>query len=79
MITRPAWEDALRRLSDYGGTVRLDLSGLAFSDVAGAGALAVAALDLAAGRRVVLDRPPASLRRALEIFRPDVTALEVVK
>jgi anti-anti-sigma regulatory factor len=77
--TRPVWENALRRLDAYGGTVRLELSGLSFSDVAGAGALAVAAQELSEGRRVLLDRPPVSLRRALETFWPDVTALEVVK
>ncbi|WP_225821668.1 STAS domain-containing protein [Streptomyces naphthomycinicus] len=56
----------------------LDLSAVTFVDVAGVSALAAAAQDLPQGRRIVLEDPPAVLRRVLHLFWPDLDAIEVV-
>ncbi|WSA47662.1 STAS domain-containing protein [Streptomyces sp. NBC_01803] len=74
---RTEWRDVLERLTRQDGDVYLELSGITFVDVAAASELAVAAQRLGAGRRIVVDRPPSSLRRALRIFWPDLTAIEV--
>ncbi|MCX4767322.1 STAS domain-containing protein [Streptomyces sp. NBC_01275] len=78
VITCPAWEQALERLSRLDEAVcHLELSSVSFVDVAGASALAATAQELPRGRRIVLDRPPATLRRLLDMFWPDLTAIEV--
>ncbi|WP_059013126.1 STAS domain-containing protein [Streptomyces specialis] len=74
---RAEWRDALERLTGQDDDVYLELSAVTFTDVAAASELAAAAGRLGAGRRIVVDRPPSSLRRALRIFWPDLTAIEV--
>ncbi|MFE5922036.1 STAS domain-containing protein [Streptomyces sp. NPDC056468] len=54
-----------------------ELSAVTFADVAGVSALAVTAHGLTTGRRVVVKRPPACMRR-LEMFWPKLHAIEVV-
>ncbi|MEV1026043.1 STAS domain-containing protein [Streptomyces sp. NPDC050264] len=76
--TYPVWERALERLvRQDGDSYYLELSAVTFVDMAGAEALAVAAQSLERGRRLVLDRPPRSLSRLLELFWPDLSAIEV--
>jgi anti-anti-sigma factor len=79
LITRPAWEQTLQQLalSDE-EACHLELSAVTFMDVAGVSALAVAAQGLPQGRRIVLEEPPAALRRVLEMFWPDLPAVEVI-
>ncbi|GGX51845.1 hypothetical protein GCM10010358_01850 [Streptomyces minutiscleroticus] len=78
LATRAAWESLLERVLHEGEDVYcLELSEVAFADVAGATALAVAAQRLDARRRIVLHRPPAALRRTLEAFWPGLRAIEV--
>ncbi|GGX09411.1 STAS domain-containing protein [Streptomyces chryseus] len=79
LITRPAWEQTLHQLalSDE-EACHLELSAITFVDMAGVSALAVAAQGLPEGRRIVLEEPPAALRRVLDMFWPDLTAVEVV-
>ncbi|MFI8308788.1 STAS domain-containing protein [Streptomyces sp. NPDC085927] len=79
LITRPAWEQTLHQLalSDE-EAYHLELSAITFVDVAGASALAVASQDLPEGRRIVLEKPPAALRRVLDMFWPDLPSIEVV-
>jgi anti-anti-sigma regulatory factor len=77
--TCPAWEWTVRQLPLRKEIVcHLEMSAVTFVDVAGASALAVAAQDLPAGRRVVVERPPATLPRLLEMFWPDLSVIEVV-
>ncbi|MEU6394633.1 STAS domain-containing protein [Streptomyces sp. NPDC046939] len=76
--THPEWERALSRLArETGDPVHLELSDVTFVDMAGATALAVTALGLGHDRRLVLDRPPPGLSRLLELFWPDLPAIEV--
>ncbi|GGL68418.1 hypothetical protein GCM10010129_09720 [Streptomyces fumigatiscleroticus] len=76
--THAIWERVLDRAVREGGTAYcLELSGVTFVDVAGAGALAAAAQRLPAGRRLVLHRPPLALRRVLDMFWPDLATIEV--
>ncbi|MER6342851.1 STAS domain-containing protein [Streptomyces sp. NPDC001595] len=76
--TRDIWESALERVVQGPEEVcHLELSALTFVDVAGAVALAAAARRLPGGRRLVLHRPPPTLRRTLELFWPDLPAIEV--
>ncbi|MFI0242210.1 STAS domain-containing protein [Streptomyces sp. NPDC016845] len=78
LSTQDVWEHALSRLARQpGGPVHLELSDLSFVDMAGATALAVTAQGLGPGHRLVLDRPPAALSRLLELFWPDLPAIEV--
>jgi anti-anti-sigma regulatory factor len=56
---------------------RLELSALTFVDAAGASVLVATAQALEEGRRIVLHRPPPALSRLLELFWPDVRAIEV--
>ncbi|SHN27745.1 STAS domain-containing protein [Actinacidiphila paucisporea] len=79
LSTRPAWQSALEEMLVQGSDIYLDLSGLSFVDVGGAGALARAAQRLPAPGRIVLSGPPASLRRTLDLFWPDLEAIEVTK
>lgn len=77
--TCPAWEQTLEQLALRNEKVcHLEMSAVTFIDVAGASALAVAAQELPAGRRVVVERPPAALRRLLEMFWPGLSVIEVV-
>jgi anti-anti-sigma regulatory factor len=79
LATRPVWEQALSRLAQGDEEAcHLELSAVTFVDVAGASALAVAAQGLSEGRRIVLEQPPAALRRVLDVFWPDLPAIEVV-
>ncbi|MGW2385738.1 STAS domain-containing protein [Streptomyces lincolnensis] len=78
LATRGVWERALEQVVDGDGDVYyLELSSVTFVDVAGAGALACAAQRLPDGRRMVLHRPPPVLRRVLETFWPELSAIEV--
>ncbi|MEU1269519.1 STAS domain-containing protein [Streptomyces sp. NPDC005799] len=78
LVTRVDWERALERAVREGGRVyRLELSAVTFVDVAGAGALAAAAQTLEEGRRIVLQQPPPTLRRLLDMFWPGLPAIEV--
>ncbi|WP_328406151.1 STAS domain-containing protein [Streptomyces sp. NBC_00390] len=78
LATCPAWEQTLDRLALRDAEVcHLELSAVTFIDVAGVSALAVTAQELPAGRRIVLDQPPATMRRLLEMFWPDLAAIEV--
>ncbi|MBL1080886.1 STAS domain-containing protein [Streptomyces actinomycinicus] len=75
--THGIWERALERAVHEGEDVYyLELSELTFVDVAGAGALADAARRFG-GRRLVLDRPPASLPRMLDLLWPGLPKVEV--
>ncbi len=79
LSTRPAWERALGCLAQQDAEVcHLELSAVTFVDVAGASALAVAAQGLPEGRRIMLEQPPASLGRVLDMFWPDLRSVEVV-
>ncbi|MEV5509663.1 STAS domain-containing protein [Streptomyces orinoci] len=75
--TRVAWEGALATLPGRPGRVYLELSLVTFVDVAGTAALAFTAQRLGSGRRLIVDRPPPSMRRALEAFWSDLPAIEV--
>jgi anti-anti-sigma regulatory factor len=79
LITRPAWEQTLHHLalSDE-EACHLELSAVTFVDVAGVSALAMTAQGLPQGRRIVLEEPPATLRRVLDMFWPDLPAVEVM-
>ncbi|MEW2082990.1 STAS domain-containing protein [Streptomyces sp. NPDC005283] len=79
LATRTAWERALDSLVGGSGDVYLDLSAVTFIDVAGMSTVAVAAQHLGTGRRMVLEGPPPTLRRALDMFWPDLAAIEVTK
>lgn len=72
------WERAPEQAVREGEAVYyLELSEVTFVDVAGAGALAAAAGRLGDGRRLVVRRPPPTLCRVLEAFRPGLPAIEV--
>ncbi|MEU1017906.1 STAS domain-containing protein [Streptomyces sp. NPDC005900] len=76
--TRPAWEQALERAARrQRGPYHFDLSALTFIDMAGATALAMTAQGLHGGQRLVLESPPPALSRLLELFWPDLSAIEV--
>ncbi|MFG2576763.1 STAS domain-containing protein [Streptomyces sp. NPDC048481] len=79
LTTRPAWEQTLHHLalSDE-EACHLELSAVTFVDVAGVSALAVTAQGLTQGRRIVLEQPPATLRRVLDMFWPDLPTVEVM-
>ncbi|MEV5434622.1 STAS domain-containing protein [Streptomyces sp. NPDC052682] len=78
LTTRTEWERVLEKAVREGEDVYyLELSDVTFVDVAGAGALVAAAERLRDGRRLVLHRPPPALRRVLELFWPDLPAIEV--
>lgn len=77
--TQAAWEAALESLVAQDDDVYLDLSGLTFVDVAGTRILAHAAQRLTVPRRILLAQPPPSLRRALDMFWPDLETIEVTR
>ncbi|MHC3472121.1 STAS domain-containing protein [Streptomyces sp. 7R007] len=80
LATRAVWQGALDRAVDAHWSSRvywLELSAVTFVDVAGTGALAAAANRLDDGRRLLLYRPPTTLRRALGLFWPDHEGIEV--
>ncbi|MEU3370064.1 STAS domain-containing protein [Streptomyces sp. NPDC006711] len=79
LLTRPAWERTLHHLalSDE-EACHLELSAVTFIDVAGASVLAVTAQGLPQGRRIVLEEPPNTLRRVLDLFWPDLCTVEVM-
>lgn len=73
------WERILGGLLQREGDIRMDLSGLTFVDVAGATSLARAAQGMPGDRRIVVRKPPVSLTRVLELFWPELVAIEVVE
>ncbi|MCT9083710.1 STAS domain-containing protein [Streptomyces fulvoviolaceus] len=76
--THLIWERALERaVREDEAVYFLELSALTFVDVVGTGALAAAAQQLDDGRRLVLHRPPPALSRVLDMFWPDLSAIEV--
>ncbi|GHE60501.1 hypothetical protein GCM10018785_32030 [Streptomyces longispororuber] len=76
-VTRPSWERALTELSRcHEGVSYVELSQVAFVDVAGVTALAVTAMNLPDGR-VVVEHPPPQLPRVLRLFWPDLDRIEV--
>ncbi|MDJ0462066.1 STAS domain-containing protein [Streptomyces sp. H27-C3] len=77
LTTHQTWASALDVLADRQEDVYLDLAGLTFVDVAGASTLAATALSRGVGRRMVIERPPPSLRRTLDMFWPDLATIEV--
>ncbi|GAA2270371.1 hypothetical protein GCM10010234_00800 [Streptomyces hawaiiensis] len=78
LTTRAIWEGVLEEAVREGEDVYyLELSDVTFVDVAGAGALADAAGRLRDGRRFVVRRPPAALRRTLDLLWPGQTGIEV--
>jgi anti-anti-sigma regulatory factor len=80
LATQPVWERLQETLVCGDEPVcHLELSGVTFVDVRGAASLAAAAQALGDGRRMVLRRPPASLRRTLELFWPELAAIEVAQ
>ena len=80
LATQPVWERLLEELVDGDEPVcHLELSAVTFIDVRGAASLAAAARTLGEGRRIVLWRPPASLRRTLELFWPELSMIEVAQ
>ncbi|MFF5531483.1 STAS domain-containing protein [Streptomyces cinerochromogenes] len=76
--TRRIWERALDRAVREGEDVYyLELSALTFVDVAGVGALADAARGFGGRRRLVLDRPPDTVPRILDLLWPGLPGIEV--
>ncbi|MGW2996851.1 STAS domain-containing protein [Streptomyces sp. NPDC001193] len=77
--SRPVLSAALGVLTRIPGpVVHLDLSGVAFLDVAAVAALVRAnATVTGQGRRLVLHHPPYSLRKVVEMFPDECAALEV--
>ncbi|MER5311761.1 STAS domain-containing protein [Streptomyces sp. NPDC002773] len=77
VLTRPSWEQALAELARRHADVSyVELSDVAFVDVAGVSALAVTAMNLADGR-VVVEHPPPQLPRVLKMFWPGLDRIEV--
>jgi anti-anti-sigma factor len=76
--THDVWTDVLAAVAETGRCAHvLDLSEVAFVDVAGAEALAATAHRLGDGRRIVLHNPPRTLRRVLEMYWPGLPGIEV--
>ncbi|MGW0364637.1 STAS domain-containing protein [Streptomyces sp. NPDC002990] len=77
VLTRSSWEQALTELARrHEGVSYVELSDVAFVDVAGVSALAATAMGLPGGR-VVVEHPPPQLRRVLEMFWPALERIEV--
>ncbi|WP_151773072.1 STAS domain-containing protein [Streptomyces abyssomicinicus] len=78
LATRAVWTDVLAEAVEGGRSAYvLELSEVAFVDVAGAEALAAAARRLETGRRIVLHDPPRTLSRVLEMYWPGLPGIEV--
>ncbi|MFF8937557.1 STAS domain-containing protein [Streptomyces paradoxus] len=78
LTTRAIWEGVLEQaVREDDDVYYLELSGVTFVDVAGAGALAAAAGQLRDGRRFVVRRPPPVLRRTLDLLWPGQEGIEV--
>lgn len=76
--THMVWEQALERVAQrHYGSYHFDLSALTFIDMAGATALALTAQGLNGEQRLVLESPPPALSRLLELFWPNLPAIEV--
>ncbi|MFI9830999.1 STAS domain-containing protein [Streptomyces sp. NPDC051913] len=76
-LTSAPWERALSELARrHAGVSYVELSDVAFVDVAGVTALALTAMNLPEGR-VVVENPPPQLQRVLELFWPDLDRIEV--
>ncbi|MFF4957638.1 STAS domain-containing protein [Streptomyces sp. NPDC001222] len=76
--TRSGWREALGLLMRQEGTpLHMELSELAFIDVAGVTDLVTAARSLPEGRHLVVHRPPPQLTRVLDIFWPGTGGIEV--
>ncbi|MEU7645913.1 STAS domain-containing protein [Streptomyces huasconensis] len=76
--THMAWEQALERVVQRPhDSYHFELSALTFIDMAGVTALAMTARSLNGGQRLVLESPPPALSRVLEMFWPDLSAIEV--
>ncbi|MET9441077.1 STAS domain-containing protein [Streptomyces sp. NPDC006610] len=76
-LTRPSWEHALGELARrHAGVSYVELSDVAFVDVAGVTALALTAMNLPDGR-VVVEHPPPQLPRLLDMFWPGQNRIEV--
>src|ERR1044072_8522294 len=74
--TQAVWERLLGDLVDRDERVcHLELSAVTFVDVAGATSLVAVAQALEEGRRIVLCRPPTSLRRMLDLLWPDLASI----
>ncbi|MEU0413458.1 STAS domain-containing protein [Streptomyces griseorubiginosus] len=77
VLTRSSWERALSELARrHAGVSYVELSDVAFVDVAGVTALAVTAMNLPEGT-VVVENPPPQLPRVLELFWPGLDRIEV--
>ncbi|MEU6517661.1 STAS domain-containing protein [Streptomyces sp. NPDC046978] len=78
LVTRTAWREALTRLlGSSADRLHVDMSRVAFIDVAGVTDLAVAAQSLSGGRRIVLHRPPPQVARVLAVCWPELGGIEV--
>ncbi|MGQ4365619.1 STAS domain-containing protein [Streptomyces sp. SAS_272] len=76
-VSRSPWEEALAGLARRHADVSyVELSEVAFVDVAGVAALAVTALGLPGGR-VVVEYPPPQVPRVLSLFWPGLHRIEV--
>ncbi|MET8946192.1 STAS domain-containing protein [Streptomyces sp. NPDC004542] len=76
--TRGVWEHTLEQAVREDEEVYcFELSEVTFVDVAGVDALAGAAQRLRDGCRLVVDRPPPTLPRLLELFWPGLRTIEV--
>ncbi|MDX3804026.1 STAS domain-containing protein [Streptomyces sp. AK04-3B] len=76
-VSRSPWEQALAGLARRHADVSyVELSEVAFVDVAGVAALAVTALGLPGGR-VVVEYPPPQVSRVLSLFWPGLHRIEV--
>jgi anti-anti-sigma regulatory factor len=79
LATQDVWSDLLATLHGSDAPARLDLSGLSFIDVQGAGALLAAARRMAPTRQLTLSRPPLCLRRILDLFWVSETPVIVIE
>lgn len=77
IATVPALQSALDGLVAGSGDVHVDLGGLRFVDLSGAGALVAAAARLGPDRVLVLHEAPHSLRRILDRFWDGVARIRV--
>jgi anti-anti-sigma regulatory factor len=79
LTTLTTWERALAQIAaEPSRAYFLDLGDVSFVDVAGASALAVAAQNLGADRRIVVRSPPFELARVMDLFWPGLPTIEMV-